>query len=585
MLIIPGYTPDDKVPGAVAQNVWGAGKISVGQIALLCVLFGNKGSGGSAALNERVPVTTEEEADALFDARSELARMCHAALDVSGVTLYACPVEEASGGVSSYTTIVLGGAWTTGGELGLYLDEEAIRVNIAASHTLTTAGDAVEDAVNQAQNGRLFCTATNTAGSIVMETYTKGVRGNQHMLMVDTSKLPSGMTVSVLKHTAIVQSGAGPVITTAGTPAVDGAYVLTISLGGSPGTATFGLTRGGSSIATGVTVPTTPFTYVIPGDSGQTLTFANGTYLLAETYTWTSTAPLANTAQPFHMGSGSDDIQDALDGTDALTNDYIGLAHNDATNVGLVEIASNAKAAFDVGKLENYVTTLNATQAGAIAIGQTTMNDQIGTCIWAQRHPEHPSRISARAAAFFSVTEGADPNHNYDDNILPGAAPHYKLSDNPNRATLKTALNSSLTPLVTVDGKLQFVRAICSRSLSGSTPDYRTYDRGDVAVALRVRKEALVLAAQMRAENPYAGPDISEELPPAGTLTPGLWRSAIFALMQIWEGPEYNWLEQVAANPPEATWDSVPKRIMSVIPTIAKTQNHQIGVIVRQQSA
>jgi hypothetical protein len=159
------------------------------------------------------------------------------------------------------------------------------------------------------------------------------------------------------------------------------------------------------------------------------------------------------------------------------------------------------------------------------------------------------------------------------------------LSDNPNRATLKTALNNSLTPLVTVDGKLQFVRAICSRSLNGSTPDYRTYDRGDVAVALRVRKEALVLAAQMRAENPYAGPDISEELPPEGTLTPGLWKSSVFALMQRWEGPEYNWLEQVEANPPEATWDSTAKRIMSVIPTIAKTQNHQIGVIVRQQSA
>jgi phage tail sheath gpL-like len=285
------------------------------------------------------------------------------------------------------------------------------------------------------------------------------------------------------------------------------------------------------------------------------------------------------------LGSGSDDITDALDGTDNQTNDYIGLAHNDATNVGLVETSCNGKAAFDVGRLENYVVCTNRGQSAAIALGQTTMNDQLGTLVWAQNHPEHPSRLAARAAAYFSITEGADPNHNYDDDVLFGAAPHFSTADNPNRATLKTSLNNSLTPLITVDGKLTFVRAICSRSLNGSTPDYRTYDRGDVAVALRVRKELVSLANQLRVENPYVGPNLAADLPPAGTLTPGLWESRVSALLQTWAGPDFNWLEQVESFPPKAEYDTTNGRIMSVVPTIAKTQFHQIGIVVRQQAA
>ncbi len=92
------------------------------------------------------------------------------------------------------------------------------------------------------------------------------------------------------ENTSVTKVGAGPDITVAGTPLIDGDYVLTISTGGAPGTGQFGLTRDGSSIASGVTIPTTPFTYVVPGGSGLTLTFVNGTFVLANTYSWSSSA-------------------------------------------------------------------------------------------------------------------------------------------------------------------------------------------------------------------------------------------------------------------------------------------------------
>lgn len=586
MLIIPGFTPDDKVPGVVAHSQWGAGPISIGAIALVCVLFGNPGASGTATLSERVPVTTEEEADTLFEARSELANMAHAALEIPGVTLECCPVEEAAGGTSSYLKINVGGSWSAGGEVAFQFDETPIRVNAAPSHTPTTFAAAIVSAINQARSGRLFCSATSNVGVVTAEVFSKGNRGNQHRAFMDASRKPAGMTISLEQYTPVAKSGAGPAITVAGTATLNGTYELTITLGGANGTATFAIERNGVEIAAGVTVPTTPFTYPIPGDTSSIITFGNGTHVLSEVHSWQTTVSAANGSHKFHGGTGVDDIQDAIDGTESATNDYIGLAHNDVTNVGIVESACNAKAAFDIGKLESYFTGVNGTLTEAIALAQAGMNDQLGMCVWAQEHPAHPSTLAARTAAYASIIEGADPNHNYDDEPLIGTGPHFKgANDNPSRSTLKTALNNSVTPLVTTDDTLTFVRAICSRSLNGATPDYRTYDRGDVAVAIRVRKEAVALGQQLREQNKYVGPDVLEGLPPTGTMTPALWLSKISAKMQEWEGPEYNWLEQVAENPPQATWEKSTKRIMSVIPTIAKSQFHQLGVIVRQQAA
>lgn len=583
MLIIPGWTADDKVPDVVGRNEWGAGKQSIGAIPLYCVLFGNPGSSAPMELNRRYPITTPEEADALALPRSELARMAHAALDVPGVSLLIVGVDEVTGGTAATFTLDIGGTWSTSGELGIQLDEEKIRVAVAASHTPTTFGDALEDAVNQAQDGRLYCTAVNTAGRVVLTVYNLGVRGNQHTVYLDKSLLPSGMTVVPDQLSDVVKVGGGPNISVAGSDTVDGTYVLTITTGGALATAQATLTFNGGAPSSPFTLPVGAF--ALAGHSGISVTATAGTYVVGNTYTFTGRAALANGGIPFMGGAGTDDIDEALDGTESVSNDYIGLAHNDATNVGKVETAVNAKAAYDVGLLENYVVVTNGSQAAGIAIGQTTMNDQLGGCFWDQWGVEHPSRTAARLAALFSVTEGSNPNFNYDDVVVPGAAPHYREADVPNRATLKSALNNSLAPLVTVDGKKLIKRAICSRSLNGATPDYRTYDRGDVIVPIRVRKELIVIGKQAKAENPYDGPNPEEGLPPAGTFCPKLWEGIVNAKLQEWAGPNFNWLQDVATNPCQALWDADAKRTMSLVPAIAKHQFHQLGVIVRQTAA
>lgn len=584
MIIIPGFTPSDKVPGVVAKNEFGAGRQSIGAIPLVCVLFGNKTSGGSAPLDERTFVSTPEECDAAAGARSELGRMGHAALEIPGVTVELVAVEEAAGAVSATYILDIGGSWSASGELGLQLDEEVIRVSVAASHTPTTFGDALVDAVNQAQNGRLFCVAANNAGRVTMTVSSAGVRGNQHSAFVTTSLLPSGMTVVPDQFSDIVKSDAGPVITVDGSDTADHTYVITISTGGAnDGTAQYTLTVDGGTPSAPAALPSGDF--ALPSHTGIMVTAPAGTYVLNETYTWSGVAALSNGAVPFSLGTGSDSIQDALDGTESETNDYIGLAHNDVTNVGLVEVASNAKAAFDVSRLENYVTSTNRTLTTAIALGQVGMNDQLGHCAWVQNGTEHPSRVSARLAALFSVTEGAQPNTNYDDVVLPGAAAQLKKSDVPNRSTLNSALNNGVAPLISIGGDLVIVRAINSRCLNGSTPDYRTYDRGDTIVPIRVRKELVAYGQQIKTENPYDGPDAEEGLPPPGTFTPRLWNGFAEAKLREWETERFNWITDVDNNLPESEWDSAGKRVMSVIPTVVKHQFHQLGIIVRQTAA
>lgn len=496
MIVISGFTPDDKVPGVVAAFQWAAGNLSIGAIALTCFLYGNPVAGGAAAANSITPVTTPEEADAAWGARSELARMAHAALDIPGVTLKGVAVAEAGGAAAATATLTVAGSWTTTGELTIQLDGTVFRIAFGSSvTTVTLAAAAIVASSNGQQDGRLFCLATNSSGVVTFTVSSKGVRGNQHTLyVVDKTLVPVGMTVAIAGGTALPNAGV-----------------------------------------------------------------------------------------PFTGGTGTDDVTAALAATASLQCDYEAYAHNDATNMGLVETATYNKAGFDIGLLQQYGTSTNGVMAGGIAIGQTAMNDPLGWCGWVQYGPEHPSRTTARLAALYSITDGGQPNTRYDGVILNGQPPHFALSDAPNRATLKAALNASLTPITTVDSKGVIVRAINSRSLNGSTPDYRTLDHGDTTVAIRIRKELVVAFAEAVLDNPYSGPDIPGEAPTEGTLTPGLWNSVAYDVMKLAE--KNNWVQDVDAKPPQSVWDPVGKRVMSTIPCIAKLQAHQGGVVVRQQAA
>ena len=101
---------------------------------------------------------------------------------------------------------------------------------------------------------------------------------------------------------AVTKSGAGPNVTLSGTPNDEYQGIISIVAGGALGVGTFKYSLdGGDNYSPTITIPGGG-TYAIP-NSGITATFAAGTYVAAETYSWTSSAP----------GYSNSDLGTALD--------------------------------------------------------------------------------------------------------------------------------------------------------------------------------------------------------------------------------------------------------------------------------
>lgn len=105
-------------------------------------------------------------------------------------------------------------------------------------------------------------------------------------------------------NSAVAASGSGPAVTLTGNPRDDYDAQVKITRGGTRGTATFKYTLDDGETWSHELV--TAATYVIPG-TGITVAFALGTYVLDETYSWTSTSP----------GYDGDDLTAAYDVADA----------------------------------------------------------------------------------------------------------------------------------------------------------------------------------------------------------------------------------------------------------------------------
>jgi phage tail sheath gpL-like len=551
----------------------------------------------------------------------------------------------------------------------------------------------------------------------------------------------------------VTSVGGGPTVTVSGTPSVSAEYVVTISLGGANGTAEFGVTQNGTSLVTGVVVPTTPFTYVISG-TGLTITFGNGTHILNATHSWTSTAAETfGTAQshvlydvyteeaaeglfdlgselgrmasaalrvsgvtiramavewadgaakatltcafggtwetsgvaglrlggktyrvtvnvgdslaticsrmadainadkrafctadaddssliltvktagvrgnfwnawkvltdapsgltmtltggsaltgggvPFSGGSGADDVSDALEvvlAEQAPLYNFQAWAQNDAVNMAEVETQLDAKAGALVQEYEQATFVTNGTMAAAISLAQTTLNHVFSGLVLDEEGESHPAETAAVFAAIRAVTEGSNPNPNYNDRILPGIAPRAREAQALDvHSKRKACLNAGVTPTKTVDGKKLIVRAITTKCLTGSTPDYSTLDVGEATVPMRISREIGAEWYAFALANPYAGPDPDaeggERAAPQGVATPSLWNASVYSLLKRAE--KALWIHQVdlvedddsQPNLPTSEWDDEAERIMSSIPVVVRPLNSQLGTDVRQ---
>ncbi|MEE8306473.1 MAG: hypothetical protein V3R81_04360, partial [Gammaproteobacteria bacterium] len=163
--------------------------------------------------------------------------------------------------------------------------------------------------VEPAQNIPLIMgtSSTGTDDAVVqLETIGAAIAefGNGPMVeFVTRQLLVSGGPVLAMKllastvgvNGAETQSGTGPLITIAGAPFDSYDAVVTVVVGGILGAGTFTYTLDGGTSVSGVLVIPAGGSFPIP-ETNITITFPAGTYVAAETYSWTSTEPLNTTS-------------------------------------------------------------------------------------------------------------------------------------------------------------------------------------------------------------------------------------------------------------------------------------------------
>ena len=219
-IIVLGLNPSGKVPGVKWNVQFGKGKVSVGSIPRYLLLMGNKvgaavtvsvevSNAGTATTNVPYEITPDIDADALFGARSELARMIAIARRYPGVRIKAIAVPEATAGTpaKATATITIATNASSAGTWAYYFGGKRIEASIASGDTPTTQATAIRDAFNAISD--LPCTATNSSGVVTIAFAHPGPRGNEATLYQDTSAKPGGST-STLASASSYTVTAGP---------------------------------------------------------------------------------------------------------------------------------------------------------------------------------------------------------------------------------------------------------------------------------------------------------------------------------------------------------------------------------------
>jgi phage tail sheath gpL-like len=576
IITIAGFSSTDKVPGFYGETKTGQGPSSAQQAPMLCLCVGIMNtSTGTATPNVPYLMTADSDADTAFGAGYQVSRQVYAALDVPDSIVWAIGIPAASGAAAATAIIHIAGTWNTVGTIGYRINGETRTITVQSTDTpQTVATNLVNDINDQlrwpvtAGSAELGSTGVYQV-TLTMKSAGKG--GNQQVLFLDTTQVPSGLIGSLVAD----YLGTSPTTQWQATTAYGtGAWTQ-------PTTSTgyaYKATTGGTSGSTQPTWPTTVGTTVTDGSVTWTCEFAI----------------LTGGLVPFYGGTGVESVTTALANIVNDQFDRIAPAQNDATNAAAWQSQVDSVAGPIGNILEQCVFATNQSLATAASLAQTTLNDVRCSVLWQLNGETHPCEVAAGFASLRSSLEGDNWAQGYDNASIVGVAIQSQAPDFPNHATQEAALNEGVTPVVNYNGQACILRAIVSHSLNGTAPDYSTLDTSDLTVPDQVRADVrLYWTTFFKPNNPVCSPDPPTSAggqvapyPPSGVAMPSTWTAQILAKLQSYERGDtfpYPQLEQgsVELYPPFTAFDPNRKCLMSAIQVVPIAQDHQIGVSVR----
>jgi phage tail sheath gpL-like len=203
---------------------------------------------------------------------------------------------------------------------------------------------------------------------------------------------------------------------------------------------------------------------------------------------------------------------------------YLVSEAEDATQFGALVSQVNTQAAPTTGIRQRAFTGSVDTLANAITLA-TGINAARAELIWSEKSPWTPAELAANAAAIYSLFESNEDNPRtnfcgFGSDAVTSAfwkVPRSRVdSAAPTRASIKSALNNGISPIaVASNGQTYLVNRITTRSLSGSTPDYRIRAAHKVTIC-----DFFSDKLQTKAALQYGGKRIADD-PPKGAKQPG----------------------------------------------------------------
>jgi phage tail sheath gpL-like len=506
-IILVGIGAQFPNPGVFTQVNFAAGPTSGAPAGQKVLIIGNKTTAGTAAVESTVygpdvgAVTMQTEADVitLFGAGSQVHRAWKRFNKVNKTTpVYAIAVAESAGAQATGVAYITGTA-TSSGNIRVWYGDEFVDTAVNVGDTATVIGGNVATSINSNVNWAI--TAVNSSGQVNVTAKNHGPESNWIKLQVVNGP---GAAAAGITATDFGLTWSANIVTTTGqfiAPATANGFYYKVTTGGTGG-------------ASPPAFPTTIGTTVSDGSA---------------VYTNWGTLSGAGIAQ-LGGGATADNVTNALATINQVGYYNLIVCDADATNLGRVLTQVNSQANPLTGIRQRMFAGSVDTLANATTVA-TGLNGARAELIWGSSTDITPLELAANNSALYSLMEQsgntgyryvgrlnfsqyptANPQFGGDSNFWFLQATRNGPASGPSTTQITSALNNGLTPIsILSDGTAQLVKRITTRSLSGSTADYRIRDAHKVSIM-----DAWASAATLITQQQFGGKDLLDP-PPAGT--------------------------------------------------------------------
>jgi phage tail sheath gpL-like len=236
-------------------------------------------------------------------------------------------------------------------------------------------------------------------------------------------------------------------------------------------------------------------------------------------------------------GTTADSNTTALATALAQRHRYIVPAANDATQLGAVKTQVNTQALPATGNTQVIIAGYSGTVGNATTLA-TGLNAARVELAWQKSSDLTPAELAgawAGCIARFEAAKRPRPRHNFngfgnsEDTGAAWTIPAPRSGAAPTPAEVESALHNGITPIgANQNGTSYVVKRITTRSLNGSTADYRIRDAHKVAIL-----DFWADKARTRIATAYDGKDIGDDPPPNTAPDPDVvTRSQFRSLLQ-----------------------------------------------------